>query len=853
MLVAGTVPGLAQQEVDAVAEGKKAFELYGCQVCHVVAKDDDSLRTGPTLYGLFLSEPREREVADPETGNKKKVRADKNYFMTSVRKSWDVLAVGEHGEMKGKTYPKAMALYTSDVIPDQSVEDIWHYLRTLADEGQAGPPVVMVKRQKKAEPKNPLDDINEVLVTKRTRVFRAPIQNSSGRSLHVGLPNGMNYTFDPQVLSVRNIWGGGFLNLAEERKGRGHPNSRRGRGASAFIEGEGILRPMTSGGEVVDFEFKEPDVKDHKTIERWLWEDRDFPDLLASVDAEFLGHRLESATGDPVFRMRVGSNFLEQGITLTDDGRVEIAIHGKLKQGQRFKVSESGLADVVVEGGSLQDGVWSLNPSQGPLYKLTARLVGGLVARPLLGRDEDWTPQPLVTNTDKAGKTAMELPAGYSFENWESPKDLYGRRQLFEPTGIAVAKDGTIVVATRTAGVWRIRDQKWTMFAEGTYECLGVVIEDDKGDRIVVMQKPELTRMSDTNGDGRADKFETVCDDYGFHGNYHEYAHGPARDAEGNYYFTLNLSHGGNERTSWRAGGPFMGSMGGYRGWAIKVTPDGKFQPFARGLRSPAGIGVDPAGRLWYAENQGEYVGSSKVVPLEEGEFYGHLSGLVTLPGKMKPDSPELEFKNWQDKIRKGAVWLPHGKVANSPGHPAWDTTGGKFGPFGGQMFMGDQTLSNLFRVVTERVKEVDQGCVIPFGEHFASGVMRPVFLPDGSLLVGQTGRGVAGPRRAGSELAAPQVRRNNAAGHHPSREGRQERLHVDLHPPDCGGSERGGAFRCDQNPVVVLHQYRPLRIAGTRSSRRCGRTRPPRRGSKVGVGDREGLRRGREVARSPV
>ena len=109
-----------------------------------------------------------------------------------------------------------------------------------------------------------------------------------------------------------------------------------------------------------------------------------------------------------------------------------------------------------------------------------------------------------------------------------------------------MAKDGTIVVATRTAGIWRIRNNKWTLFAEGTYECLGVWIEDDKGDRIVVMQKPELTRMSDSNNDGRADQFETVCDDYGFHGNYHEYAHGPVRDAQGNYYFTLNLSHGGS-------------------------------------------------------------------------------------------------------------------------------------------------------------------------------------------------------------------------------------------------------------------------------------------------------------------
>ena len=130
------------------------------------------------------------------------------------------------------------------------------------------------------------------------------------------------------------------------------------------------------------------------------------------------------------------------------------------------------------------------------------------------------------------------------------------------------------------------------------------------------------------------------------------------------------------------------------------------------------------------------------MVPLEEGKFYGHLSGLVTLPGKMKPDSPELQFKNWDEKIRKGAVWLPHGRLANSPGHPAWDLTEGNFGPFQKQMFIGDQTLSTMLRVQTEQLNGIDQGCVIPFARGLHAGAMRPCFLPDGSLLIGQTGRG---------------------------------------------------------------------------------------------------------------
>ena len=126
------------EDYNAVEEGKKSFEALGCAVCHVVDKNDNSLRTGPSLYGLFLNEPREREVVNPQSGARQSVKADKAYFEDSVRKSWDVLAVGETGEWKGKSYPAAMPMYPDAALPKQTVEDLWHYLRTLADEGQAG-------------------------------------------------------------------------------------------------------------------------------------------------------------------------------------------------------------------------------------------------------------------------------------------------------------------------------------------------------------------------------------------------------------------------------------------------------------------------------------------------------------------------------------------------------------------------------------------------------------------------------------------------------------------------------------------------------------------------------------------
>lgn len=743
-------PVSAREVFDAVVHGKEVFSSMGCVECHVVEKNDKSMKTGPNLYGLFLSTPRMREVG-PE-GTRRTVKADKDYFVKSVRQSWDDLAVSESGPAKGTTYLQVMPQYGPAVISGQDLESLWHYVRTLADAGQTGPAKVLLTREKKAPIKNLIDVPGEILVTSRPRVVRAMLSGTSGRALHVGQPNGMSYTFDPRMLGVRRVWSGGFLNLRQEKSGRGKRPSITGRDAVVFLEDEPLLVPLSRDGKVIDFEFKEPDAQDHPVIEQYLGDKVDFSAKLASVDAEFLGHQLESGTGTPGFRFRVGKNILNQKIVLGSDGEVAFLLEGELAEAQSFRIRSGGLVEVKVDGGVVEDGVWKLPAkSESRLYRLQAKIPGVVVARPKIERKENFTPQPVVSaptvvlqpdlNRRRRKGRPLVLPAGYSAFTIEPPLDLYGRKQAFEATGIAQAKDGTIVLATRASGIWRIRDDQWTLFAEGIFEALGVCIEDDKGDRIVITQKPELTRLTDTDGDGRADRFETLCDDFGFHGNYHEYTHGPVRDAEGNYHFNLNLADvSGVESTAYRAGGKFMGSMGGYRGWSCLVTPEGKMELFASGLRSPAGMGLAPDGRLWYSENQGEFVGSSKWVPLEKGKFYGHLSGLVDLPG-VTPQTG-VDGKAWAKKLRKGAVWLPHNKMANSPGNPAWDVTEGKFGVYQNQVFMGDQTLSQLFRVVTERVKGVDQGSAILFAEGLASGPMRPFFLADGSMMIGQTGRG---------------------------------------------------------------------------------------------------------------
>ena len=72
----------------------------------------------------------------------------------------------------------------------------------------------------------------------------------------------------------------------------------------------------------------------------------------------------------------------------------------------------------------------------------------------------------------------------------------------------------------------------------------------------------------------------------------------------------------------------------------------------------------------------------------------------------------------------------------------ACDQSGGKFGVFERQMFVGDQSSSFIMRISMEKVDGKYQGACIPFRSGFASGVLPMLFAPDGSMFVGGTNRG---------------------------------------------------------------------------------------------------------------
>ena len=336
------------------------------------------------------------------------------------------------------------------------------------------------------------------------------------------------------------------------------------------------------------------------------------------------------------------------------------------------------------------------------------------------------------------------LPEGYTVQTIAPPKGV-----AFSVTGLDCGADGSVWVCTREGAVWRLKSGTWSLFADGLQEPCGLLLDRKDGQEtgaVFVAQKPELTELRDSDGDGLADEhrcvYQTVTS-----GNYHEFHYGPVRDAVGNFYGTLNLAHtnaGAAFQPQFTVHGVFMGSFpGSFRGTAYKAAADGKnFEPVAWGLRSPCGVGMMADGKLLYTENQGDYMPDSFLAVVEKGQFYGHPSGLLNHPDYQGKKLESFSDQEWAAKRVPPAVWIIHDELANSPGEPREDLTGGKFGPFAGQIFIGDQTKSNLIRCTLQQVKGQWQGCCIDFINHFRSGVVRNAFAADGALWVGETGRG---------------------------------------------------------------------------------------------------------------
>ncbi len=347
----------------------------------------------------------------------------------------------------------------------------------------------------------------------------------------------------------------------------------------------------------------------------------------------------------------------------------------------------------------------------------------------------------------------------YVLENVAPPPLLLERHGTkgTQTDGLAFFPDGRLV-SCHVAGEVFTRHPKtgeWKLFAEGLHTPLGVLPLNDR--ELLVAQRPELTLLRDVDGDGKADEYEAFCDEFGVSGNYHEFHFGPVRDKHGNIYVALGTASSGagvrhekRGRFEPRSYLQRMYACVPYRGWILKITPEGERIPFASGLRTPNGLGLDLQDRLFVTDNQGDWVGTSKMHHVEKGKFYGHAASLVW-EKEWKPDDPKpvsLPVSELDARRETAAILFPHGLMSNSPSQPLADSTKGKFGPYAGQLLVGEMNKGRIMRVILDEVGDKLQGACLPFfdGNGLSTGNNRLAFSQDGkTLYVGHSAHGWAG------------------------------------------------------------------------------------------------------------
>ena len=356
----------------------------------------------------------------------------------------------------------------------------------------------------------------------------------------------------------------------------------------------------------------------------------------------------------------------------------------------------------------------------------------------------------------------LPMPA-FAQEDRESE---YYRLVSFAPPGDCVLEAGgldwydagktRLLVCTRRGELWVVDNvygaalPRFKRMIGGLHEPLGVLVNPGRGypKGVYVVQRGELSRLVDTNGDDRMDVVEAFSTAWETSGAYHEYAFGPKMGKDGQLWVTLNRQFGRGPE------GPAF-----WRGWALRIDPKGEMTPVCTGLRSPAGTGLNRDGEMFYTDNQGDHVAVGKLGHLKPGVFHGNPRGLLSA-GHPKANF-KIPFKGyprvglpWNEAVRVNpqlqppAIWFPYPEMGQSQTDVLTDSTGGKFGPFSGQLFVGDLTTAQVMRVVLEKVEGEYQGACFPFRRGFRPPVLRMLWGRDGSLFVAGSNRGWGGLSR---------------------------------------------------------------------------------------------------------
>lgn len=459
------------------------------------------------------------------------------------------------------------------------------------------------------------------------------------------------------------------------------------------------------------------------------------------------GAKLESAGVVPIINA-FGEDMkgLENNFSIIFSGYLKIEKKGVYKfqllsdDGSDLLINDTKIIDHDgLHGGNTKDGSIALEKG---FHKIKVNYFQGAGGKSIILR---WKPEGFdafvpVPNLalyhkikDRPSATKKTLPLvvtnkipgdGYALKSVHPSYDLSQARPMdFTPKvgGMDFLSDGRMVISTWDGdgpvyildGVSTGDPAKITVkkIAVGFAEPLGLKVVDDV---IYVLQKQELTRLIDTDGDEIIDEYQTVSNEWRTSANFHEFAFGLAYK-EGYFYAAL--------ATAINPGGASTQPQIPDRGKVIKISKEnGSVEFIASGLRTPNGVGIGVDNELFITDNQGDWLPSCKLVHVQKGNWFG---------------SRSVDFEGTANLTEtKPVIWMPQDEIGNSPGTPKIINDG----PYKGQMIYGEVTHGGIKRVFVEKINGAYQGCLFRFIQGTEAGVNRMAWGPDGALYIGGIG-----------------------------------------------------------------------------------------------------------------
>jgi mono/diheme cytochrome c family protein len=291
------------------------------------------------------------------------------------------------------------------------------------------------------------------------------------------------------------------------------------------------------------------------------------------------------------------------------------------------------------------------------------------------------------------------------------------------PTSITWKADRTLAFCSLKGHVYVAKDtdgdgieDQLILVEEGLASPYGIINE---GNDLIVAHKPELLRLRDNYGDGRADVREVVADGWGYTDDYHDWTTGIVRDSQGNMYVGLGSDYANKGRSADRSK---------WRGKVLKISKSGTVTPVGSAFRYPTGLAINADDQIFVSDNQGVQNCFNEINHLQQGAWYG-VPSLYEEPHADEPRRAAIQVPHPWTRSVNGLLFLPTGSTAH---------------PFAGHGIGCEYDTRFLVRFTMQRVGDTYQGAIYPFSEPTAKeptegflGTLCGGVAPNGDIYIG--------------------------------------------------------------------------------------------------------------------